>query len=242
MRSWKKYALLFTLMLAPASGWCQNATVTGHVDLLRDKAASSVSDKSNVVVWLVPVENTEKNASPLPVSQQHAQLVQKDKSFKPHVLVIPAGTVVGFPNLDPVFHNVFSLFEGKRFDLGLYEAGSTRSVRFDRPGVSYIFCNIHPQMSAVVIVMATPYYGISDRSGQISIANVPPGRYILHVWHERSLPEMLKNLTREIVVPEGAASLGTLHVAEAGNPYQAHKNKYGRDYDPPGPINPTYGH
>jgi len=236
---WKKCALLFTLLLA-ALGHCQNAAVTGRIDLV-DKAAASVSNKSNVVVWLTPVDDPEKSPAPLPVNQ-HAQLLQKDKSFKPHVLVIPAGTVVSFPNRDPIFHNVFSLFEGKRFDLGLYEAGSARAVRFDRPGVSYIFCNIHPQMSAVVVVMATPYYGTSDRRGEISIANVPPGRYTLHVWHERSLPEMLKNLTREIVVSENSASFGTLHVVEAANLYQAHKNKYGRDYDPPAPIDSTYNH
>ncbi|HTC94168.1 MAG TPA: hypothetical protein VK699_12080 [Terriglobales bacterium] len=233
---WKKYASLCTLLLA-ALGQCQNATVTGRIDLV-DKAAAGVADKSNVVVWLTP---TDDPPPALPASQPHAQLLQKDKSFKPHLLVIPAGTVVSFPNRDPIFHNVFSLFEGKRFDLGLYEAGTTRTVRFDRPGVSYIFCNIHPEMSAVVVVMATPYYATSDRRGEISIANVPPGRYTLHVWHERSLPEMLKNLTREIIIPEGAASLGTLHVVEAANLYP-HKNKYGRDYDPPGPIDSTYGH
>ncbi len=227
MMGWKKYALLFTLLPA-ALGQCQNATVTGRIDLV-DKAAASVADKSNVVVWLIPLDDPETSPAPLPVNQQHVQLLQKDKSFKPHVLVIPAGTVVSFPNRDPIFHNVFSLFEGKRFDLGLYEAGTTRAVRFDRPGVSYIFCNIHPEMSAVV-------------RGEVSIANVPPGRYTLHVWYERSLPDVLKNLTREIIVPEGAASFGTLHVVEAANLYQTHKNKYGRDYDPPGPIDSTYNH
>jgi hypothetical protein len=84
---------------------------------------------------------------------QTPRLVQKNKSFEPHILVIPAGSMVEFPNHDPFFHNVFSLFEGKRFDLGLYEAGTSRMVRFDRPGISYIFCNIHPEMSAVIITL-----------------------------------------------------------------------------------------
>ena len=248
MKHWARYGLLLSLLVAPALGWCQKTTVTGRIDLIRvdstkDKASSAIADKSNIVVWLTPVDNSSgKNADPAPAAPQRAQLLQKDKSFKPHILVIPMGTVVEFPNRDPIFHNVFSLFEGKRFDLGLYEAGTTRAVRFDHPGISYIFCNIHPEMSAVVVVMATPYYGTSDRAGQVSIANVPPGRYILHVWHERSLPEMLKNLTREIVVPEGAASFGTLHVAEAGSLYKSHKNKYGRDYDPPVPASPVYNH
>ena len=96
-------------------------------------------------------------------SGANPRLVQKNKSFEPHILVVPAGSMVEFPNRDPFFHNVFSLFEGKRFDLGLYEAGTSRMVRFDRPGISYIFCNIHPEMSAVVITMATPLYAISNR-------------------------------------------------------------------------------
>ena len=99
--------------------------------------------------------------------------MQRNKSFDPHVLVVPVGSVVAFPNHDPFFHNVFSLFEGKRFDLGLYEAGSTRDVHFDKPGISYIFCNIHPEMSAVVLALDTPYYGVSDPHGQVVIANVP---------------------------------------------------------------------
>src|SRR3989440_7930732 len=99
------------------------------------------------------------------------------------------GSAVDFPNKDPFFHNVFSLFEGKRFDLGLYEAGSTRSVVFNRTGVSYIFCNIHPEMSAVAVALKTPYYGISDRRGVITIPNVPAGNYDLERTHERALSD-----------------------------------------------------
>src|SRR2546430_5669857 len=112
------------------------------------------------------------------------RLVQKNKSFEPHVLVVPVGSLVEFPNRDPFFHNVFSLFEGKRFDLGLYESGTTRSLRFDRPGISYLFCNIHPEMSAVIIALDTPYYASSNAGGQIAIPNVPVGQYMLHVWRE----------------------------------------------------------
>src|SRR5256885_8877747 len=111
---------------------------------------------------------------------QRARLAQHNKSFEPHVVVVPVGSVVAFPNRDPWFHNVFSLFEGKRFDLGLYEAGTSRAVHFDRPGISYIFCNIHPQMSAVVVTLNTPYWTFSDRNGHVTIANVPVGRYALH--------------------------------------------------------------
>src|SRR6266496_895518 len=115
------------------------------------------------------------------------RLIQQRKRFEPHLLVVAVGSTVEFPNLDPFFHNVFSLFEGKRFDLGLYEAGSIRNVSFDRPGISYIFCNIHAEMSAVVIAVPTPYYAISSVKGEIVLANVPVGRYAMHVWYETAL-------------------------------------------------------
>jgi hypothetical protein len=160
-------------------------------------------------------------------------LTQHDKTFEPHVLVVEVGTVVQFPNKDPFFHNIFSLFDGKRFDLGLYEAGTTRSVRFDRPGISYLFCNIHAEMSAVVVAVETPYYAISNSSGNISIHDVPDGRYQLHVWYERSLPEDLKGLTAPVTISDSGRSLGAIKVVENPNFTLAHKNKYGQDYVPP---------
>ena len=139
--------------------------------------------------------------------------------------------MVEFPNRDPFFHNVFSLFDGKRFDLGLYEAGSTRRVHFDRPGISYIFCNIHAQMSGVVIALDTPYYAISQRSGAFTIPAVPPGNYELQVWYEGSTPDVLKALARKITIPEGGVSLAAIHVLE-NTSLLPHKNKYGQEYDP----------
>ncbi|MGA8637538.1 MAG: hypothetical protein WB593_05610, partial [Candidatus Sulfotelmatobacter sp.] len=138
----------------------------GKVQLTRN--GRRVNDASKVVVWLTPLGTTP---APLPLQQrsQIPQLVQKDKSFHPSLLVIPAGGQVEFPNQDPFFHNVFSLFDGKRFDLGLYESGPTQFVKFDTPGISFIFCNIHAQMSAVVIALSTPYYAISNGHGEISI-------------------------------------------------------------------------
>jgi hypothetical protein len=145
---------------------------------------------------------------------------------------------VEFPNSDPFFHNVFSLFEGKRFDLGLYEAGTTRIVHFDRVGVSYIFCNIHPEMNAVVLALKTPYYGISNAAGQISIPNVPEGRYTMQVFAEKSGLENLKKLTKTVTVSAQDQSLGVIRVVQDGPP-GPHKNKYGRDYDTPGSDYPA---
>jgi hypothetical protein len=128
---------------------------------------------------------------------------------------------------------VFSLYNGKRFDLGLYEAGTTRTLRFDRLGVSYLFCNIHENMSAIVIAVDTPYYGVSDRSGQIEVADVPDGHYILHIFYERSTAAQLKSLERPVTISASARSIDAVHVAESPDVTLAHKNKYGEEYIPP---------
>ncbi len=136
-------------------------------------AAKNAVDASNIVIWLTRLgPGTGTNASPAP-SRPMPHIVQTNKSFDPHVLVVQTGAAVQFPNKDPFLHNVFSLFDGKRFDLGFYEAGSSKTVHFDRTGISFLFCNIHPEMSAAVVSVDTPYFGISDQSGRISIANVP---------------------------------------------------------------------
>ncbi len=190
----------------------------------------------DVVVWLMPISPSTPVAAP---TRSGLQLVQRNKSFDPHLLVVPVGSVVQFPNRDPFFHNVFSLFEGKRFDLGLYEAGTTRNVHFDKPGVSFIFCNIHSEMSAVIIALATPYYSSSDAQGKVGIPHVPVGRYRLHLWYEAALPEELEAQSRDVVVSADNASLGTLKLKLA-DLAKTHANKYGKEYEPPAPGNPAY--
>lgn len=201
-----------------------------------DKQQSSAA---GVVVWLAPADPAASaTVAPAPPAQP-PRLVQRNKTFVPHLLVVPVGSLVEFPNDDPFFHNVFSLFEGKRFDLGLYEAGTSRQVRFSKPGVSYIFCNIHPEMSAVVIAVPTSYYATSDAQGQIVMPGVSAGRYLMHLWHEGASPEYLESLTREITVTENSSTLGILRIKPAGV-LPPHKNKYGRDYEPPTPSGPGY--
>ena len=170
------------------------------------------------------------------------QITQANKSFNPHVLVIQVGTEVRFPNKDPFLHNVFSLFDGKRFDLGFYEAGSSKTVHFDRAGVSFLFCNIHPEMSAAVVVVDTPYFASSDRTGRVSIPNVPDGRYQLNVWYERSLQADLKSASRVVTISDASRSLEPFRVIENPNFTFEHKNKYGQDYVPPANTSPSYGH
>lgn len=196
-------------------------------------SASKVAGTSNVVVWLTPFDHAATGNSGRSPSERQPQIVQRHKTFEPHILVIPVGTMVRFPNRDPFFHNIFSLYDGKRFDLGLYEAGSARSVMFDRPGVSFLFCNIHAEMSAVVVAVDTPYFGLSDRSGNLIIRQVPDGRYQMHIFYERSVPEQLRGLNRVVTIGEGARNLGIIHILENPDFTNVHKNKYGLDYVPP---------
>jgi plastocyanin len=213
------------------------AEVTANIQIAQQGKDRSSAPGAGAILWLVPLDTPAPPGliTPHPVP---LQLAQKNKSFQPHMLVVRAGESVAFPNADPFFHNVFSLFNGKRFDLGLYESGATRYVKFDRPGICYIFCNIHPEMSAVIIVLDTPYYGISNTHGKIAIEGVPPGDYRVGVWQERADPASLDALHRDMAVVAGTNSLGTLEVRQA--PLVGHNNLYGRPYEPPSPPTPGY--
>lgn len=130
----------------------------------------------DAVIWLEAPEAL-RTAKP-----SGGVLSQRDLQFAPHVLVVQVGTHVRFPNQDRVFHNVFSFHDGKKFDLGLYPVGVSREVPFDRPGLSRIFCNIHPQMAAYVVAVDSPFFAASDRSGRFTISGVPPQAYRYHAW------------------------------------------------------------
>jgi hypothetical protein len=186
---------------------------------------------ANVVVWLSPLR-LGAVAPIVPARQPLYRLVQKDKMFTPHLLVVPTGTQVEFPNQDPFFHNVFSLFNGKRFDLGLYESGTSRSVRFDREGISYIFCNIHPEMGAIVLALNTPYYGISGENGLVTLHNVPAGSYRLNVWSESGQLANPDVSQRIVQVSTDAVHLGDITLQTTTDALAHHKNKFGEDYEP----------
>lgn len=228
------------LLIISGLVWARDLTVTGHVSVTGPAVRARSKESADAVVWLTPAGGNPDPVSPRTTPAGHYQLLQQGKRFRPHVLVVPVGAVVEFPNHDPFFHNVFSLFDGKRFDLGLYEAGSTKAVNFNSPGVSYIFCNIHPEMSAIVVAMKTPYYAVSTNQGEFSIKGVPPGRYEMNVWHERCLPDTLKALARTVVLSPSSASLGEITLVETGDLLAKHKNKYGRDYDGNAPQDSNY--
>jgi plastocyanin len=228
-------------LIAVLVGWTATmpataASLTARVNVTASNGAERAKNESGTVLWLTSLETR----APAQNTSVHPHLTQKNKTFEPHVLAVQVGSQVDFPNRDPFFHNVFSLFNGKRFDLGLYEAGSTRGVRFDRAGICYIFCNIHPQMSAVVLVVDTPYFAVSDAQGDIVIPQVPAGRYQVNVWEEHCAARNLASLSRQISIADDATSLGTIHLQESREPVSAHLNKYGARYDPEVFSNPLY--
>jgi len=200
----------------------QEATVHGTVNVLRH--SKSEAGNGDAVIWLSSTAGKD-----LTVPGPKARLLQKDKRFAPHMLAVTVGTAIEFPNQDPFFHDVFSIYHGKPFDLGLYESGAVRKVRFTQPGVSYIFCNIHPDMSAVVIALSTPHFAVSARDGSFRIADVPPGRYRLAVWYEMASDSELSALVREVEIGSGDNPLGTLTIHTSNAP-RDHLNKYGEAY------------
>ena len=220
---------------APAG---QSSSVTGVVSVVR-KTTGAV-DNSGIALWLKPVGEPGQRRSESPQPRMHLKIAQRNKQFEPRLLVVPVGSQVDFPNLDPFFHNVFSLYDGQRFDLGLYEAGTSRRVPFSTPGIYYIFCNIHPDMSAVVVAVDTPYFAMTNRAGEFAVPNVPPGRYALSVWHERDKPEHSNDFPRDVMVSAPGTSLGAIHLIESDDVIAPHKNKYGHDYVPPRPTSPIY--
>lgn len=232
----RRCAWLLVVVLGVSLSTSSGAVVRGTVSVSGPDGKPQTRD-IDIVVWLSPASGAPA-ASAGRRSNANPQIVQRNKRFLTRVLAVEAGTVVDFPNHDPFFHNVFSLFEGTRFDLGLYEAGSNRSIRFDKPGVSYIFCNIHSQMTAAVVVVDSPYFVMLKQPGAFEIPQVPAGRYQLKVWADQVAPEALRELIKLVTVTEQATVVGTIQVRRSKTA-TAHPNKYGKDYDPEvfsGPI------
>lgn len=191
--------------------------VSGRVTMW-DKGNRQAQDVGQAVIWLA-------TAMPVPSAPVRAEIGTADKEFSPHVLVVPLGSTVSFPNHDPFNHNVFSLSEENPFDLGLYSRGEVRSVRFDRAGIMRIYCNVHVQMSAIVLVRDNAYFGQPSTDGSFSLPAVPPGDYVVHAWHERAL-----EISRELEVPvEGVRDLD-LELDARGYKFKSHLNKLGQPY------------
>ena len=152
---------------------------------LGSQATHGPTDRRRVVVYLDPAPRAAFDTRDEP----RARMDQRNETFVPHVLAIVAGTTVDFPNNDRTYHNVFSLSKPRTFDLGRYAAGRSKSIRFDKPGIVRVFCEIHSHMSAYILVFSHRYFAITDDTGRYRIDNVPAGEYNVFAWHESMKPE-----------------------------------------------------
>ncbi len=212
--------------------FAQDRKLSEHGSELRIRLLSSQPWRHRAapaVIWIEPVDGKPNLAfSP----HGPYTLLQRDRTFIPHLQIVPVGAAVQFPNADPYFHNVFSLFDGKRFDLGLYETGSSKSVLFSREGISYIFCNIHPQMSAVILALSTPLYAVADANDSFVLGNIPPADYKMNLWIEGVPQTTLDSLSRIVHITSQPLDLGSLKVDWLSSGPLSHTNEFGKTYDP----------
>ncbi|HUR34112.1 MAG TPA: carboxypeptidase regulatory-like domain-containing protein [Vicinamibacterales bacterium] len=190
----------------------RNGVISGRVELRRapvapgrrpgvadlgTPATQPMAERQMSVVYLetAPRGAFEQN------EPTRAVMDQRNETFVPHVLAVPTGTTVEFPNSDRIYHNVFSLSKTRPFDLGRYAVGRSKSVRFDRSGIVRVFCDIHSHMSAFILVFSHPFFSVTDGSGRYRIDNVPPGTYTLVAWNEGVASE-----SRSVVVTDAGAS------------------------------------
>jgi plastocyanin len=199
------------LCLQPRAG-AANGAIRGRVELRRRLAPverrpnvadlggpsrRDVQDRGRSVVYL----ETAPRGAFEPTDNVRAVMDQRNETFVPHLLTITTGTTVDFPNSDRIYHNVFSLSKAAQFDLGRYATGRSKSVRFDRPGVVRVFCEIHSHMNAFILVFSHPFFAQTDTDGRYRIDNVPPGSYNVIAWNEGSSSEPLS-----VGVPNGAVA------------------------------------
>jgi plastocyanin len=195
--------------------------VTGRISILeRDNKPST--DLSDAVLWIETPHNWPQDSNP----PRTLDITINDKIYAPRVVVGPVHSTVRFPNHDPFNHNVFSVSAPNSFDLGLFGRGEARGQTFAHEGLVRVFCNIHPRMVAYVVLVKNPFYTQPAADGSFTIANVPPGRYRLHAWHERIPNEVVQEV---VVGPGGGAPVG-IQLDARKYRFQQHKNKFGKTY------------
>jgi plastocyanin len=179
-RLWSSAIYLMALLLPLAGFAAEQPTKVGIVKGVITVAGRPTAD---AVASVEGIAQEKVKSQKSKVKTAKAVIDQRDMKFIPRVLAVIAGTEVEFPNNDKTFHNVYSTSEAKKFDLGLYAPGKSRSAKFDKPGVAKILCNAHPNMEAYVVVKSHPYYSGTDSRGNYSVSGVPLGKYRLEVWH-----------------------------------------------------------
>jgi plastocyanin len=160
--------------------------------------------------------------------QTRLKIAQNKKQFEPRIAVVSVGSTVDFPNYDRVFHNVFSLSAPMTFDLGLYRKGKSKSVQFDQPGLVQIYCNIHPHMTAYLMIVDSRRHGKANAKGSILLRNVAPGRRTVEGWNARG-----GMWDREVTVRPGQVSSVTVELDISSWREATHLNKHGKEYPPP---------
>jgi len=193
------------------------AVVSGRLTVM-ERNNKTATDVGQAVVWL----DAPGVRPPAPKS---FDVITEGKDFRPRVTIVPAGSTVRFSNNDPFNHNVFSLSEEGQFDLGLYGRGEAKGTRFTRPGLVRVFCNVHANMAAFIIVLGSAYYGQPGGDGSFSIPGVPVGKYVLHAWHERAA-DMKQDVD---VTAQGLTGLD-LQLDARGFKFVQHLNKFGQPY------------
>ncbi|MGH7580711.1 MAG: cupredoxin domain-containing protein [Gemmatimonadales bacterium] len=191
--------------------------VSGRVTML-DEENQPGDDVGQAVIWL-------SGPRAQPRTAVRTDVGTSNKAFSPHVLIVPVGSTVTFSNYDPFNHNVFSLSEENPFDLGLYGRGEVRSARFDNPGVVRVYCNVHAQMSALVLVRDSPWYTQPASDGSFTLPSVPAGDYTIHAWHERA-----SEISRPLTVPAEGLEQVMLELDARGYDFTPHLNKHGQPY------------
>lgn len=211
------FAALAAMLIAAPPAFAQGV-VSGRV-AMQEKPGETTKDFDGTVIYLVSKGAAQRFA------ESKSQMAMTGRQFSPRVRVVTVGSTVSYANQDPFSHNIFSTAPGAAFDLGTYGNGTTKSTQFKKAGAFPVYCNIHAQMTAFVVVVSTPYFTQAGADARWKIAGVPAGKYEMHVWHERAT-----EVTQELDVPAAGVSNADVTLDARGFKQVAHKNKLGKDY------------
>ena len=212
-----RFFLLFLFLIFSIQMHANDLSGTVEVLLKGDKKKT---DLSTVIIYLYPVSKLSVPQEPL---KKTFSMATKNKQFSPRALAIPVGTKFQFPNLDSIFHNIFSVSSPNQFDLGLFKGGASKTQSFQQPGVVKVFCNVHPQMSATIVVSPSPYYTVADQTGAFKLGGIPIGNFELRAYAEEG------QTVKKIDVGDKPLQVN-LSIDGRGFKKLRHKNKFGKDY------------